>query len=158
MGLNVPMISLLQDMLKIHFYQILNLKRVIHCKKKQPKNIFVKNIKSRMNKNGKPNYHAYQYRYTNKKNIKTTFRPNGDNKVYHMGPNGWSYGIENKKVFFFRKLINQKLHPNRQKSSNTHDFKRKNNLIQVSQGSRANLTFQVSFCARRMSYSNKNIL
>jgi hypothetical protein len=35
----------------------------------------------------------------NKKNIKTTFRSKGDNKVYHRGPNGWTYIVENKKVF-----------------------------------------------------------
>jgi hypothetical protein len=33
------------------------------------------------------------------KNTKTTFRPKGDNRIYHRGFNGWSYDIENKKIF-----------------------------------------------------------
>jgi hypothetical protein len=37
--------------------------------------------------------------HTNKKNTKTTYRPKGNNKVYHKDPNSWSYEIENKKVF-----------------------------------------------------------
>jgi hypothetical protein len=44
-------------------------------KVKQLKNIFVKNVKSRVDKNGKPNNQTYQYEYTNKKNTKTTYRP-----------------------------------------------------------------------------------
>jgi hypothetical protein len=68
-------------------------------KGKQPKNIFVKNGKPKMDRNGKPNNHAYQYRYTNKKNIKTTFSPKNDNKIYHRSSNGWSYEIKNKKIF-----------------------------------------------------------
>jgi hypothetical protein len=66
---------------------------------KQSKNIFVQNGKPRMDKNGKPNNHAYQYGYTNKKNTKTTYMPKDDNKVYHRGHNGWPYEIENKKIF-----------------------------------------------------------
>jgi hypothetical protein len=68
-------------------------------KGKQPQNVFIKNIKPRVDRNGKPNNHAYQYRYTNNKNTKNTYRPKGDNKVYHKGPNSWSYEIENKKIF-----------------------------------------------------------
>jgi hypothetical protein len=68
-------------------------------KEKQPKNIFAKNVKSSLDINDKLNNQAYQYRYTNIKNTKTTFRPKGDNRVYHRGPNDWSYDIENKKVF-----------------------------------------------------------
>jgi hypothetical protein len=49
-------------------------------KGKQPKNIFTKNVKPSIDRNGKPNNYAYQYRYTNMKNTKTTFRPKGDNK------------------------------------------------------------------------------
>jgi hypothetical protein len=68
-------------------------------KGKQPKTTFVKNDKSSIDRNGKSNNHVYQYRYTNKKNTKTTFRPKDDNKVYHRGLNGWSYDIENKNIF-----------------------------------------------------------
>jgi hypothetical protein len=42
-------------------------KKSLTSKEKQPKNIFVKNIKHRMDRNDKPNNHVYQYRYTNKK-------------------------------------------------------------------------------------------
>jgi hypothetical protein len=68
-------------------------------KVKQPKNIFAKNVKPSIDRNDKLNNHSYQYRYTNMKNTKTTFRPNSDNMIYHRGPNGWTYDIENKKVF-----------------------------------------------------------
>jgi hypothetical protein len=68
-------------------------------KGKQPKNIFTKNVKLSIDRNGKSNNHAYQYRYTNMKNTKTTFRPKGDNRTYHRGHNDWSYDIENKKSF-----------------------------------------------------------
>jgi hypothetical protein len=68
-------------------------------KGKQPKNIFAKNVKPSLDRNGKLNNRVYQYRYTNMKNIKTTFRPKGDNRVYHRGHNGWSYDIKNKKSF-----------------------------------------------------------
>jgi hypothetical protein len=68
-------------------------------KGKQPNNIFTKNVKPNMGRNSKPNNHAYQYRYSKKKNNKSTFRPKSDNRIYHRGPNGWSYAIENKKVF-----------------------------------------------------------
>jgi hypothetical protein len=37
-------------------------------KRKQPKNIFAKNVKPSIDRNGKPNNHAYQYKYTNMKN------------------------------------------------------------------------------------------
>jgi hypothetical protein len=68
-------------------------------KGKQSNNAFAKNVKPNIGKNGKPNNHAYQYRYSNMKNTKSTFRPKGDNRIYYRGPNGWSYDIENKKVF-----------------------------------------------------------
>jgi hypothetical protein len=68
-------------------------------KGKQTNNVFAKNVKPSVGKNDKPNNHAYQYRYSNMKNTKSTFRPKDDNRIYHRGPNGWSYDIENKKVF-----------------------------------------------------------
>jgi hypothetical protein len=74
-------------------------KKSTTLKGKQPKNIFAKNIKPSVDRNGKPNNHAYQYRYTNMKNTKTTFSPKGDNKVYNRSTNDWSYDIENKNVF-----------------------------------------------------------
>jgi hypothetical protein len=68
-------------------------------KGKQHNNIFATNVKHSIGRNGKPNNHDYQYRYSNMKNTKSTFRPKGDNMIYHRGPNGWSYDNENKKVF-----------------------------------------------------------
>jgi hypothetical protein len=68
-------------------------------KGKQPKNIFAKNVKPSIDRNSKSNNHTYPYRYTNMKNTKTTFKSKGDNMIYHRGSNGWSYDIENKKVF-----------------------------------------------------------
>jgi hypothetical protein len=73
-------------------------KKSSKLKGKQPNNIFAKNVKYSIGRNGKPNNHAYQYRYSNMKNIKSTFRSKDDNRIYG-GPNGWSYNIENKKVF-----------------------------------------------------------
>jgi hypothetical protein len=66
-------------------------------KEKQPKYIFIKNVKPRVDKNDRPNNHIYQYRNINK--TKITYMPKGGNKVFHRGPNGWSYEIKNKKVF-----------------------------------------------------------
>jgi hypothetical protein len=68
-------------------------------KGKQPNNAFAKNVKPNIGRNDKPNNHAYQYRYSKMKNIKSTFRQKYDNMIYHRGPNGWSYDIKNKKVF-----------------------------------------------------------
>jgi hypothetical protein len=87
-------------------------------KGKQSKNVFAKNIKPSIGRNGKPNNYAYQYRYTNMKNIKTTFRPKGDNRIYHRGTNGWSYHIENKKVF--QKIDKSKVAPQQSKKVQTN--------------------------------------
>jgi hypothetical protein len=93
-------------------------KKSPRLKGKQSKNIFTKNVKSSIDRNDKPNNHAYQYRYTNMKNTKTTFRTKCDNRIYYRGHNGWSYDIENKKVF--QKIDKSNVAPQQSKKVQTN--------------------------------------
>jgi hypothetical protein len=74
-----------------------------------------------MDMNDRSNNHAYKYMKVNKNKI--TYSPKGGYKVYHRGPNGWSYEIENKKKFF-SKMINQRLYSNKLKEFKQMQFKR----------------------------------
>jgi hypothetical protein len=83
-------------------------------KGKQPKNVFAKNVKPSIGRNGKPNNHAYQYRYTK---WKTSNLPLGQKVIIGYTIGVIMVGLMTLKIKrFFRKLTNQMLHPNSPKS------------------------------------------